>query len=109
MSAGRAEAQPSFFRFRRQKLDERVCVKPRILVVEDDSDIAMALSDDLSIEGFDVEIARDGEDALRRLTGERSDLVVLDVMMPLRDGFEVCRQARRRGFDAPVILLDGEG
>ena len=84
-------------------------VKPRILVVEDDSDIAMALSDDLSIEGFDVEIARDGEDALRRLTGERWDLVVLDVMMPLRDGFEVCRQARRRGFDAPVIFLTAKG
>jgi DNA-binding response OmpR family regulator len=77
----------------------------RILVVEDEPDLAFALEDDLKVEGYDVEVARDGETASRRGRGEHWDLVLLDVMLPGKDGFEVCRELRRAGMRTPIIML----
>jgi DNA-binding response OmpR family regulator len=77
----------------------------RILVVEDESDIAFGLQLDLKNEGYDVEIESDGESALERIRKEAFDLILLDVMLPRRDGFEVCRQLRRTGSRTPVIML----
>ncbi len=77
----------------------------RILVVEDDSGIAFGLQLDLKNEGYDVEIESDGESALRRLGKAAFDLVLLDVMLPGKDGFEVCRELRRSGSRTPVIML----
>jgi DNA-binding response OmpR family regulator len=77
----------------------------RILVVEDDHSIAFALQLDLQSEGYDVEIESDGESALRRLRKETFDLILLDVMLPRKDGFEVCRELRRSGSKTPVIML----
>ena len=77
----------------------------RILVVEDDAAIAMGLQDDLALEGYEVEIARDGEVGSSRAREGGFDLVLLDVMLPRKDGFEVCRELRRGGVGVPIIML----
>jgi DNA-binding response OmpR family regulator len=77
----------------------------RILIVEDEPDIAMVLERDLQVEGYETAIARDGEDALRRAAVEPWDLILLDVMLPRKDGFEVCREIRRARIKARIILL----
>jgi DNA-binding response OmpR family regulator len=77
----------------------------RILIVEDEPDIAMVLERDLRVEGYETAIARDGEDALRRAAGEPWDLILLDVMLPRKDGFEVCREIRRARIKTRIILL----
>jgi DNA-binding response OmpR family regulator len=77
----------------------------RILVVEDEPDIAMGLQEDLTRHGHSVEVARDGEVAIRRGQEETWDVVVLDVMLPYRDGVEVCRELRRRRIRTPIIML----
>ena len=77
----------------------------RILVVEDEPPLAMALEDDLKLEGYEVEVVRDGETASRRAGEQSFDLIILDVMLPHKDGFEVCRELRRAGLRMPVILL----
>lgn len=77
----------------------------RILVVEDDPGIALGLEEDLALEGYAVETAADRETALQRARTERFDLIVLDVMLPRKDGFQVCRELRRGGIFTPIILL----
>ena len=77
----------------------------RILVVEDEYSIAFGLRVDLKTEGYDVETEADGEKALERVRNEAFDLVLLDVMLPGKDGFEICRELRRGGFKIPIILL----
>jgi len=77
----------------------------RILVVEDEPPLALGLEDDLKLEGYEVEVVRDGETASRRAREGSFDLIILDVMLPRKDGFEVCRELRRVGLRMPVILL----
>jgi DNA-binding response OmpR family regulator len=77
----------------------------RILVVEDEPPLALGLEDDLKLEGYEVEVARDGETASRRARERSFDLIILDVMLPHKDGFEVCRALRRAGLRMPVIFL----
>ncbi len=77
----------------------------RILIVEDDEAIAVALEDDLRSEGYEVEVARDGQTASARGRQGGFDLVLLDVMLPKRDGFEVCGDLRRAGVACPILLL----
>jgi DNA-binding response OmpR family regulator len=77
----------------------------RILIVEDEPSIALGLVDDLRLEGFAVELATDGIAGARRALTERFDLVLLDVMLPGRTGYDVLRDLRRRGVSTPVILL----
>jgi DNA-binding response OmpR family regulator len=77
----------------------------RILVVEDEPGIALALEDDLTREGYDVATVGDGEVASRRAREESWDLILLDVMLPRKDGLEVCREVRRAGVTTPIILL----
>jgi DNA-binding response OmpR family regulator len=77
----------------------------RILVVEDDGAIAQVLADDLRLEGYEVVVAGNGEEALRRTAAESFDLILLDVMLPRKDGFQVCRELRKSGLDTPIILL----
>ena len=77
----------------------------RILVVEDEPDIALGLEEDLRRNGYEVQTVTDGESALRRARGETWDLILLDVMLPRVDGFEVCRELRRARIKTPVILL----
>lgn len=77
----------------------------RILVVEDDPAICSCLEGDLRLEGYEVEIQRDGDAASVRLKAAAFDLIILDVMLPGRDGFEVCREARLHGIRTPVLML----
>ncbi len=77
----------------------------RILVVEDEPGIALGLEEDLTLEGYDVETVGDGETALRRVGAEPFDLILLDVMLPKKDGFQVCRELRRSGISTPIVLL----
>jgi DNA-binding response OmpR family regulator len=77
----------------------------RILVVEDEPGIAFGLQLDLKSEGYDVVVEADGESALQRALKEAFDLILLDVMLPGKDGFEVCRELRRAGLKTPVIML----
>jgi len=73
--------------------------------VEDDRDIAMLLKDDLAAEGHEVEVVQDGETASRRGQEPGWDLILLDVMLPRRDGFDVCRDLRRAHVRTPIIIL----
>jgi two-component system alkaline phosphatase synthesis response regulator PhoP len=77
----------------------------RLLVVEDEPGIAFALETDLRSEGYDVTVATTGDDGSQRARTEPFDLVLLDVMLPGKDGFEVCREIRRAGIRTPIILL----
>lgn len=77
----------------------------RILIVEDEPDIALGLQMDLRDEGYDVEVSGDGEDASRRGREQTWDLILLDVMLPSKDGFEVCRDLRRARVRTPVLML----
>jgi DNA-binding response OmpR family regulator len=77
----------------------------RILVVEDDPAIGCALEDDLRLEGYAVELVTDGDAALSRARQIHFDLILLDVMLPKKDGFDVCRELRRTGVDTNIVLL----
>jgi len=77
----------------------------RILVVEDEAGIAVPLEDDLRAEGYEVTVVADGNAAIAQAPAKPFDLVLLDVMLPGRDGFDVCRELRRAGRDMPIIML----
>lgn len=77
----------------------------RILVVEDERKVAEALREGLEGEHYEVAVAETGEDAFFRITTERFDMILLDVMLPGRDGFAVLRTIRERGVQTPVLLL----
>jgi two-component system copper resistance phosphate regulon response regulator CusR len=77
----------------------------RILLVEDDPRIARFVSQGLREQAYAVDMTGDGEDALYKLSINDYDAVILDVMIPTRDGFEVCRELRESGSVVPVIML----
>jgi two-component system, OmpR family, alkaline phosphatase synthesis response regulator PhoP len=81
----------------------------RILVVEDEPGLRLAISDRLRAEGYDVATAADGDEGLRCASEQHFDLVVLDVMLPGRSGFDVCRDLRRRGVGSAVLMLTARG
>ncbi|MBP2313725.1 response regulator transcription factor [Azospirillum soli] len=82
-------------------------MKPTILVADDEPSIVLSLQVLLQKAGFDVRIARDGEEALQSVEASPPDLVLLDAMMPKRDGFDVCQSLRANpAFQAlPIIML----
>ncbi|HEX9808656.1 MAG TPA: phosphate regulon transcriptional regulator PhoB [Alphaproteobacteria bacterium] len=86
-------------------------LKPRILIVEDEADLVTMLRYNLEREGFEVEAAGDGEEALLLIEERPPDLVLLDWMVPLVSGMEVCRRLRRRPEtrELPVIMLTARG
>ena len=77
----------------------------KLLIVEDERGIAMALQDDLTLEGYCVEVIGDGAEAVKRARTTPFDVIVLDVMLPGKDGFEVCRELRRGGIRTPILML----
>jgi len=77
----------------------------RILVVDDDRAVRESLRRSLSFNGYSVELAQDGREAIDMIGSNRPDAVVLDVMMPRLDGLEVCRQLRSAGDDLPILVL----
>jgi two-component system, OmpR family, alkaline phosphatase synthesis response regulator PhoP len=83
--------------------------KKRILIVEDDESILLGLRMNLEAEGYDVEVATDGDDGLARASDGAVDLVILDVMLPKTNGFEVLRHLRSKGATVPVVMLSARG
>jgi two-component system, OmpR family, alkaline phosphatase synthesis response regulator PhoP len=81
----------------------------RILIVEDESTLAEMLEFNLNAEGYTVSVATDGELALEQWRHEKPDLVLLDVMLPKRSGYDVCRQARLEGLRTGVLFLSAKG
>jgi len=77
----------------------------RILIVEDEPDIAMGLELDLRDEGYETRVAADGDAAIRAAQEETWDLILLDVMLPRKDGFTVCRELRRKKVRTPILML----
>lgn len=77
----------------------------RILVVDDDRAVRESLRRSLTFNGYSVSLAEDGVEALKSISEERPDAVILDVMMPRLDGLEVCRQLRSTGDDLPILVL----
>jgi DNA-binding response OmpR family regulator len=77
----------------------------RILIVEDEPAIAFGLEVDLKTDHYDVEVVEDGEQAVRRGREGAFDLIVLDLMLPKKDGFDVCRELRRGGIKTPILML----
>jgi two-component system alkaline phosphatase synthesis response regulator PhoP len=78
---------------------------PRILIVEDDRDIALGLEEDLGRHGYETETVGDGEKALQCGKEGAWELIILDLMLPRKVGFEVCRELRRTGVKTPIIML----
>jgi two-component system, OmpR family, alkaline phosphatase synthesis response regulator PhoP len=81
----------------------------RLLLVEDEPGLVLTLTDRLSREGYHVETSPDGESGLERAAGEAFDLVLLDVMLPRMNGFDVLKELRRRSVETPVIMLTARG
>jgi two-component system alkaline phosphatase synthesis response regulator PhoP len=81
----------------------------RILLVEDEPGLVLTLTDRLEAEGYHVDSAIDGETAIARASAEPFDVILLDVMLPRRDGFDVCRTVRQRGVTAPILMLTARG
>lgn len=77
----------------------------RILLAEDEPGLVLTLSDRLRSEGYAVDEAADGETASARAEGGVYDLIVLDVMLPRKNGFDVCRDLRQKGVQTPIIML----
>jgi DNA-binding response OmpR family regulator len=77
----------------------------QILIVEDDPDIALGLQQDLRLEGYGVEVVADGQRALDVAANGTFDLILLDIMIPGKDGFAVCRELRRSGVRTPIIVV----
>ena len=77
----------------------------RILVIEDEPQMLLGLRDNLELEGYEVVTAADGEDGLAKAISTAPDLVILDVTLPRKNGFEVCRELRARANPTPVVML----
>jgi DNA-binding response OmpR family regulator len=82
---------------------------PRILIVDDEPEIVRGLEDNLRFEGYQTLTAANGADALAVAAREAPDLIVLDLMMPVVSGWDVCRTLRARGIDVPIIMLTARG
>jgi two-component system, OmpR family, alkaline phosphatase synthesis response regulator PhoP len=81
----------------------------RILLIEDEPALARGLSDTLRARGFDVAVAIDGERGLESALTGQADLILLDVMLPKINGYEVCRAIREQGIDTPILMLTAKG
>jgi len=77
----------------------------KMLIIEDEESIAMALEDDFSMEGFEVILAADGKTGLEKALDLTVDIILLDVVLPGMDGFEVCKTLRKKGCKTPIIML----
>jgi two-component system alkaline phosphatase synthesis response regulator PhoP len=77
----------------------------KVLIVEDDPGISLGLKDEFESEGYDVWAAVDGEQGLEAAKNQKPDLIILDIMLPVLDGYEVCRRLRMEGNRTPIIML----
>ena len=84
-------------------------MKKRLLLIEDEPGLVLTLTDRLTSEDYHVETALDGELGLARAAGEPFDLILLDVMLPKKNGFDVCRDLRQPGVATPILMLTARG
>lgn len=81
----------------------------RVLIIEDEPGLVLALNDCLSGEGYQVEAASDGNDGFVRASNEFFNIIILDLMLPHRNGFDICRDLRRQNIQTPIIMLTARG
>jgi len=81
----------------------------RVLIIEDDPASMRGLRDNFGFKGYDVATAADGEQGLEKALSLKPDLVVLDIMLPKVNGYEICRLIREEGIDVPIIMLTAKG
>ena len=81
----------------------------RIVIIEDEPDLASGLRDNLEFEKHEVAIGTTGAEGLRLVVERSTDLVLLDIMLPDLDGFEVCRRLRTAGYTMPIVILSARG
>ena len=77
----------------------------RLLLIEDETTLSLLLRDRLEVEGYEVAVSKDGEHGLALALAEPFNLVILDIKLPGKDGFDVCRELRRRGISVPILML----
>jgi DNA-binding response OmpR family regulator len=82
---------------------------PRLLLIEDEPALVRGLSDALRSNGFDVVVATDGQAGLDAALRVDADLILLDVMLPIVNGYEICREVRAHGLDVPIVMLTAKG
>jgi len=81
----------------------------KILLVEDEAGLILTLTDRLMAEGFDVKSAMDGESGLNLALSETFDLLILDVMLPKKNGYDICRDLRQKSINTPILMLTAKG
>ncbi len=77
----------------------------KVLIIEDEPNMVVGLKDSCEYEGYEVAVARDGKEGLEKASTEKPDIILLDVMLPLMSGIDVCRTLRTRGIDTPILML----
>ncbi len=82
---------------------------PRILIVEDEPELAAGIRENLALEGYEADVAGDGEAGLAAARSGAYELVILDIMLPHKDGYAVCRELRQDGSTVPVLFLTAKG
>ena len=80
-----------------------------VLIIEDEPNMIVGLKDSCEYEGYQVCVARDGKEGLEKASTEKVDIILLDVMLPLMSGIDVCRTLRTRGIETPIIMLTARG
>ena len=80
-----------------------------VLIIEDDATLRRGLKDNFELRGYSVRSAADGEEGLQAALSSKPDLIVLDIMLPKLNGFEICRQVREAELDMPIIMLTAKG
>lgn len=81
----------------------------KILIIEDDESIRMALEDDFRLENYDVMVASDGIEGLIKASDPDIGLIILDIMLPGMNGFDICKKLRNQGIRTPIIMLTAKG
>jgi DNA-binding response OmpR family regulator len=77
----------------------------KVLIIEDEPNMVLGLKDSCEYEGYEVAVARDGKEGLQKGSTEKFDIILLDVMLPLMSGLDVCRTLRSRGIETPILML----
>ena len=81
----------------------------KVLIIEDEPNMVVGLKDSCEYEGYEVSVARDGKEGLEKVATESPDIILLDVMLPVLSGIDVCRTLRARGVETPILMLTARG